>query len=250
VRIPIWGEGRVVREGADLRRSVAELHRNVPPGDGRPVLLIPGYLASDGSLVRLARWLRELGYAPEHARIAVNVDCGTRTVERLIDRLTAITDASGDRVVLVGHSLGGVLARVIAVRRPELVRGIVCLGSPLVSLRAVHPLVWANVRLVGALGDLGVPGVLSGECVSGACCAATRRLAGAPLPGDVGFVSVYSRSDGIVDWRACLDPCAVHVEVDSSHVGMVVNVGVYRALAERLAAMGGARLAETTPAAA
>jgi hypothetical protein len=64
----------------------------------------------------------------------------------------------------------------------------------------------------------------------------------ARLPDDVAFVSVYSRSDGIVDWRSCLDPCAEHVEVDSSHIGMTVNTSVYRVLAERLAAMGSDRV--------
>jgi hypothetical protein len=74
--------------------------------------------------------------------------------------------------------------------------------------------------------------------LSGACCAGSRRLLRAPFPERIGFVSVYSRSDGIVDWRVCLDPSAEHLEVDSSHIGMPVNAAVYRALAERLAVLG------------
>jgi triacylglycerol lipase len=234
----IWREARAALEGVDLYRSRPELAPGAAGGDGSPVLLIPGYLAGDRSLAPLASWLRHIGYAPEHAAISANLDCATRTTDRLVERLKTITAAHGDRAVIVGHSLGGVLGRVLAVRRPDLVRGVVCLGSPLLDLQAVHPLVWANVRLMGVLGDLGVPGVLSHACLTGACCAESRRLGGAPFPEETGFVSVYSRSDGIVDWRACLDPWAEHVEVDSSHVGMAVNAAVYRVLAKRLAGFG------------
>ena len=84
------------------------------------------------------------------------------------------------------------------------------------------------------LGDLGVPGMLSSECRDGACCAAFREDLRASLPERVRGVSIYSRSDGIVSWEACLDPEAEHVEVDSSHTGMSVNLSVYRVLARVL----------------
>jgi pimeloyl-ACP methyl ester carboxylesterase len=237
LRVPIWREARVTREGAGLCRSGSDLDRDLPRGDGSAVLLIPGYLAGDRSLAPLANWLRRIGYAPERAAIT-NVNCLTRTTDRLVARLTAITEAQGDRAIVVGHSLGGVIGRVLATRHPELVRGVVTLGAPLVDVNAVHPLVWVNVRLLTALGDLGVPGVISRGCLSGECCAASRRLLREPLPQGVEFVSLYSRSDGIVDWRSCLAPGAAHVEVDSSHIGMPVNAAVYRVLAERLADLG------------
>jgi pimeloyl-ACP methyl ester carboxylesterase len=233
-RLPIWLEGRAALERVDLFRGLPTLDRELPRGDGTPVLLIPGYLAGDRALARLASWLRRLGYAPSHASISANVDCATRTSERLVERLKVVTDAHDSRAIVVGHSLGGVLGRLLAMLRPDLVRGVVCLGSPLMSLDAIHPLVWANVRFMATLGDLGVSGILSSNCLGGECCADSRRLAGAPFPDDVGFLSVYSRSDGIVDWRACLDPAAEHVEVASSHVGMAVNAAVYRLLGERL----------------
>jgi len=241
-RIPIWREGRAVLEALDLRRGRGALDRKVPRGDGRPLLLIPGYLAGDRSLAPLAGWLRNLGYSPHHAAITANVDCATRTAERLVERLKTITAAQAGRVVIIGHSLGGVLGRVLAVRRPDLVSAVVCLGSPLLSLNAVHPLVWASVWLTSVLGDLGIPGLFSRDCLSGACCAETRRQVVARFPDDVAFVSIYSRRDGVVNWRACLDPGADHVEVDSSHTGMAVNAAVYRELADRLALLGDTRL--------
>jgi triacylglycerol lipase len=243
--IPIWREGRALLEAADLRRRRAGLAREVPRGCGESVLLIPGYTAGDGSLAPLAGWLRELGYAPQHAGIAANVDCATRTAERLVERLKTITAAHADRTVIVGHSLGGVLGRLLAVQRPDLVRGVICLGSPLVDSRAVHPMVWAHVQAVGALAGLGVPGLLSRACLSGGCCAESRGLLQAPVSEGVDLVSVYSRRDGVVDWRSCRDPEAEQVEVDSTHVGMAMNAAVYRLVAERISLMGDSRRLST-----
>ncbi|HEY2637024.1 MAG TPA: hypothetical protein VGI54_06520, partial [Solirubrobacteraceae bacterium] len=126
-------------------------------------------------------------------------------------------------------------ATALARRRPDLVRGFVCLGSPLIDPLAVHPLVRVNIAVMGLLGTLGVPGLLSQNCLTGECCASLREESTRPMPSEVGFVSVYSRTDGIVDWRSCLHPDAEHVEVDASHCGMGVNADVYRAVARALA---------------
>jgi triacylglycerol lipase len=239
----MFGEARAALEGLDFYRRRQQPGPDTPLGDGQPVVLVPGYMSGDRSLAPLATWLERLGYTPYYGGISANVDCATRTADRLARRITAIGELHGDRVLIVGHSLGGALGRLVATRHPELVRGVVCLGSPLVTLDQVHPLVWASARLMGALGDLGVPGVHTRGCLSGDCCAESRQLLRSPFPADVGFVSIYSRSDGIVDWRACLDPDAEQVEVQSSHIGMALNPGVHRVLAERLANLGDYRVA-------
>jgi hypothetical protein len=123
---------------------------------------------------------------------------------------------------------------VVALRNPDLVSTLVMLGSPVLDPLRVGPAVLGAVRSVAALGDLGVPWMFSSECGDGPCCAAFRDDLQAPLPSAVRAVAIYSRSDGIVSWRACLDPCAEHVEAESSHVGMSVNLGVYRELARIL----------------
>jgi pimeloyl-ACP methyl ester carboxylesterase len=137
-------------------------------------------------------------------------------------------------VVVIGQSRGGELGRVLAVRNPDLVGALVMLGSPVLDPLSVGPVVMRAVRSVARLGDLGVPRTLSTTCADGDCCAAFRDDLLAALPGSLRAVSIYSRSDGIVSWRACLDPCAEHVEVESSHTGMSVNRAVYRVLAEIL----------------
>jgi triacylglycerol lipase len=228
-------EGRTGLELAGLLRD--PLYREPDPeaGRGRPVLLIPGYLAGDRSLSMLAGWLARGGWAPAGAGMRANVNCATSVVAVLEEQTEHLSQQCGARVALVGHSYGGTLARSLGQRRPDLVSGVVTLGTALVDPLAIHPLARAHVRVLSALGSLGAPGLLSWACLTGECCAQVREAAAKPFPGNVGLVSVYSRSDALVDWAACLDPAAEHVEIEASHVGMAVNAAAYRAIGESLA---------------
>jgi pimeloyl-ACP methyl ester carboxylesterase len=245
--IPIWGEARIAMEHAALQRDPVLQGEGVPRGDGGPVLLVPGFLAGDPSMTTMARWLKRLGHRPCRAEIRINVDCTARGVERLEGSLERLAERHGRKVAIVGQSRGGAMARVLAVRRPDLVHEIVTLGSPLTNQLAIHPFVRAQATLVGVLGTLGVPGLFRYGCQYGDCCAEIREQATGPFPEDVPFTSVYSRSDGIVDWRACLDPAAEHVEVRASHVGMAVNREVFRVVGQTLG--GGRPAAELADAA-
>jgi triacylglycerol lipase len=200
------------------------------------VLLVPGFLAGDGTLGVMTGWLRRTGHRTKRAGMRSNVDCSAVVTERLTERLEEMNATHGRPVAIVGQSRGGSFARVLAVRRPDLVSGIVTLGTPLLDPLAVHPLVRAQVIAVGALGTVGAPGLFRRSCLYGDCCESFWEDMSAPFPADVGFVSIYSRRDGVVDWRMCLDPAAEHVEVAASHCGMAVNPAAYRAVAGALAA--------------
>ncbi len=221
-------------ERAALMRSEVWRGEGVPPGDGTPVMLVPGFLAGDMSLGLMAGWLKRTGHRPCRAGIRANVDCAARAVERLEVELERHAERHGRKVTIIGHSRGGTMARVLAVRRPDLLEGVICLGSPLQDQLAVHPLVHAQVRAVALLGSLGARGLFSYRC-SSSCCALVGEQLAAPFPEGVRFASVYSRSDGVVDWHACLDPAARHIEVHSTHVGMAVNAAVYYVLSRLLA---------------
>jgi hypothetical protein len=93
------------------------------------------------------------------------------------------------------------------------------------------------------LGTAGAPGIFGRSCLWGDCCTRFWEDLESDFPPGVGFVSIYSRSDGIVRWKSCLAPAAEHVEVRGSHIGMCVNPEVYRAVA---ATLEGLRAAETT----
>jgi triacylglycerol lipase len=226
---PIHGE---LRYGLELARLLADREFRAPKrrANQPPVLLVPGFMAGDQSLGVLAGWLRRRGSRTARAGILLNADCAERAVARIESRLRRLADREGSSVVLIGQSRGGALARVAAVRNPDLVSTLVMLGSPVVDSLAVGPGVLGTVRAVARLGDLGVPRMLSTECRDGECCAAFRADLAKPLPAPLRAAAIYSRSDGIVSWRACLDPYAEHIEVDSSHTGMSVNPKVYATL--------------------
>jgi triacylglycerol lipase len=235
---PLWRESRVGLEAARLLRSPVWRGVGVAPGDGRPVLLVPGFMAGDGTLGTMARWLRSNGYWTRRAGIGTNVGCSQDACQRLEERLEALAARTGSRVAIVGQSRGGVLARVVAARRPDLVAGIVTLGAPTVGMLRVHPLVLLQVGLVGALGTGRVPGLFSMSCLRGACCKPFRTDLLQPFPPEVRYVCVYSRTDGIVDWRACLDGAADElVEIHASHCGMAVSPGAYEQVARALAGL-------------
>jgi triacylglycerol lipase len=225
-----------LRYGLEFARLAADpeffatKRRPNPP----PVLLVPGFMASDQSLSVLKGWLRRRGSRTASAGMWINVDCGERTANALEVRVRQLAERTRRKAVLVGQSRGGQLARVVAVRNPDVVGGLVMLGSPVLDPLQVGPAVLRAVRSVARLGDFGMPGMFSSECGDGACCAAYREDLKSPLPRATRALSIYSRSDGIVAWQSCLDPYAEQVEVDSSHSGMSVHRDVYRLLARFL----------------
>jgi pimeloyl-ACP methyl ester carboxylesterase len=226
---PVWGE---LRYGGELVRLLADaaLHPPRRCRDAPPVMLIPGFMAGDNSLGVLRQWLRRRGHRVAMSGMLVNVGCAERIVTRLQAQLRELAVECDAPVVLIGQSRGGTLARALAVREPEHVSRLVMLGSPVCDGLAVSPSVLRTVRFLARLGDMGLPGLFSNSCKDGDCCAAFRDDLAAPLPPGVEAVAVHSRSDAIVDWRACLDPYAEPVEVDSSHCGMSVHPEVYRVL--------------------
>jgi triacylglycerol lipase len=238
-RPPLWREARFGLEAASLMRDPIFRGEGMRDGRGRAVLLIPGFLAGDGSLGLMAGWLKRAGYRPVRAGMRANVDCSGAALERLEERVEAIVAERGARAAVVGQSRGGGLAKALAARRPDLIRGIVTLGSPQIDPLAVHPFVRLQVEAVSRLGSLGAPGLFKRSCLDGDCCAGYWQQIADPCPDGVGFVSIYSRSDGIVDWRACLDPCAdEHVEISASHCGMAVHPDAWRTIAAALERFG------------
>jgi triacylglycerol lipase len=199
-----------------------------------PVILVPGFMAGDASLTAMSSALRREGHRTYRSHIRANVGCTLEAVAQLEARLETIVERRDSRVQIVGHSLGGLLARGLAVRRPDLVAGIVTLGSPMLAPGAHHVTLTRSLDALVRLNRAGVRGVMALECVAGDCARTSFDESRRPLPDEVAFTSIYSRRDGIVDWRACLDPLAVAVEVRSSHVGMVVEPAVIRAVVAAL----------------
>jgi triacylglycerol lipase len=222
---PVRGELRYWLELARLmvdRRFLSPTRAQEP----LPVLLIPGFMAGDASMTALGGWLRRRGHRVRGSGMLINAGCAGRELSRLEERLGEFDGP----VIVFGQSRGGTLARALAAGHPQKVAGLVTLGSPVLDPLAVSGSVMRTVRSLARLGDLGMPGVFSSDCADGPCCADFNSRLRMPLEPDLPALAVYSRTDGIVDYRACLDPWANCVEVEGSHCGMAVNAAVYREL--------------------
>ncbi|MFC4859356.1 esterase/lipase family protein [Actinophytocola glycyrrhizae] len=221
--------------------------QSAPRDTGLGVLLVPGFGCGDWSLLPAAAWLRHRGHRPAAARIGLNVGCTTELVARIERRAEEHAEATGDPVVLVGQSRGGWLSRLVAVRRPDLVRALVTAGSPVLDPLGVNPKVMRNARFLTRLSAFGLPGLLDDDCFTGECFRDNMSALRGPLPDGMPALAVYSRLDRVVPWQLCQDRSAECVEVRSGHTGMLLQPEFYSALAPRLSRWARSRRESSAP---
>lgn len=194
----------------------------IEPGDGHPVLVLPGWRTSDRSTVPMRRVIRNLGYWAHGWRLGINRGPSSEIVAGMQRRLVELSDRHGAKVTLIGQSLGGIYARELAREHPRLVRQIITLASPFRFRDGDGSNVsWLAERMRGRIPN---PPVLPPE---------QERP---PIPVPVS--AIYSRRDGIVRWHQCIEadgPMSGNIEVRSTHVGMAWNPSVIIAVADRLA---------------
>jgi pimeloyl-ACP methyl ester carboxylesterase len=217
-----WSEIARASMGWGVFLAALPLSPALPAGDGHPVLVLPGLLAGDASTIVLRSVLGRLGYDVHGWRLGRNVGPTAKVVRGMDQRLQELAQRHGRRVSLIGWSLGGIFARTLARRSPDLVRQVVTLGSP---FRLARPEQSRASRAFERFSHLHV------EPVS-----LPLESEGASLP--VPATSIYSRYDGIVAWRACLDtpgPVTENIEVYSSHLGLGHHPAALWAVTDRLA---------------
>ena len=204
--------------------SLTRPHTRRPlDANGEPVVLLPGFLAGDYSLRVLSAVLRGNGYRTYRSTIRTNVSCANDAALQLERRLETIVARREQKVRIVGHSLGGMLGRGLAVRRPDLVAGVITMGSPLMAPGTAHPVLMSAASMLVRLSRAGVPGLMSEDCIQGECARTTWEEFHADMSPEVDFTCIYSRWDGLVDWRSCIHPAANAIEVRASHVGMGIS---------------------------
>jgi triacylglycerol lipase len=233
-----WGrplaEARCQIELARLLGDPVWRGERVPHGDGRPVLLLPGFLAGDYTLTLLARWLRRIGYRPSTCGFLFNVDCSDRALD-LVERKVARLHRRHDRrVALIGHSRGGHFARALARRRPGQVSHAISMGADLPRMLGIS--VPTKLAVGGARrGIVALRRARAEHCLTMDCTCPFTRDYMAPFPSHrVRLTSIYTRADGVVRWERCLVPYADCVEVTGSHSGLVVHRKAYAAIAAAL----------------
>ncbi|HVR91471.1 MAG TPA: alpha/beta hydrolase [Novosphingobium sp.] len=219
-RLMLLAETRAVVELAAFYATFPLL-AGLPRGDGHPVLVLPGFLASDSSTRPLRRLLSRLDYDAHGWELGRNVHVDSARVRAMTDRLLHLYRQSGRKVSIVGWSLGGVFARELAKMHPEAVRQIITLGSPISDNRD-H----SNAKnLFEYLNGQEPEPLREGKF---------RRLHEAP---PVPTSSILTRSDGIVHWRGSVQQPGgqtENIEVRASHIGLGVNPSVMIAIADRL----------------
>ena len=198
----------------------------LPRGDGHPVLVLPGFMASDTSTAPLRNLLVDLGYDAVGWELGRNVQITTARVKAMGDALNDLCERSGRTVSVVGWSLGGLLARELAKLHPEAVRQVISLGSPLTGDRGISKV----SRIFEALNGT-VPEIQRGG-----------KFTDLETPPPVPSTSVFTKGDGIVHWRGSIQmegPERENVEVLASHIGLGVNPSVMWVIANRLAQIEG-----------
>jgi pimeloyl-ACP methyl ester carboxylesterase len=211
-------EGRAVLELAALLVAYPLLRR-APRGDGHPVLVLPGFMASDFSTRLLRSFLRDRGYAAHGWKLGRNTGPTPETVAGLVQRLHELRRRHDRRVSLIGWSLGGVYARELARAFPSDVRQVITLATPFQDLEATN-----------------VPRFLLARRRPHPDEAAFRKRLRLPL--QVPMTAIYSRTDGVAAWRSCVaepGPQSESIEVQSSHFGIGHHPVVLLTVADRLA---------------
>jgi pimeloyl-ACP methyl ester carboxylesterase len=192
-----------------------------PRGHGQPILLLPGYGAGDGSTLILKIYLRLLGYRVRGWGLGRNSGDVPDLLPRVLKRIMSFARRTQQEVRLIGWSLGGYLAREAARERPDLVRLVITLGTPVVG----GPKYTVVARRFHRRGiDIAA---IEAEIE-------LRNQISLVTP----VTAIYSRADAVVAWEACIDQNGSdveHVEVRTTHLGFGFSAEVYKIIAQRLA---------------
>ena len=198
-----------------------------PRGDGQPVMVLPGLATSDSSTIALRRFLRVLGYPVEGWKLGRNYGPLPGIEEGMKDNLKRMADAHGRTVSLVGWSLGGIYARQLAKMMPDEVRQVITLGSPFNGdPRATNA--WKLYQFTSGHKVDDRDRHMGGTISAAPACPTT---------------AIYSRGDGICNWRTCMEepaPLTENIRVFGSHCGLGHNPAAVYAVADRLAQPEGA----------
>jgi len=222
--LPTFLEARAGLEYLRLLNDPVWRRRESAAAASRPVLLVPGFMGTPASLAPMRQWFQRQGCEAEVASIGLNAGPSADAAHVVLQDVRRMAAESGQKVLIIGHSRGGQHARVAAVRASEAVEVLVTLGTPLRVIMVNHALVRLPVSLLSGLGRR-----IATDSQRAAEADYERDLLG-PLPPDVRHVSLWSKTDGIVDWRVSVDHGVESHRVEGSHIGLTVNPEVYRAL--------------------
>jgi pimeloyl-ACP methyl ester carboxylesterase len=236
VSSPIWPELLFGVELIFLRISPVYWGHGIPHGDGSAVVLVPGFLGTDLYLIEFRSWLRRIGYKPYYSGIPLNAECPNLLIrQHLYKTIEQARKSTRKKIHLIGHSLGGTMARAAAAQMPDHIASVITLGSPIRAVAAHASILRAAELVRKQILERHAHGVLP-DCYTARCtCDFLESLRG-DFPKSVRQTAIYTKADGILDWRTCRtgDP-SVDCEVSATHTGLVFSPIVYSVVAQRLA---------------
>jgi pimeloyl-ACP methyl ester carboxylesterase len=234
--LPFWQEALFGVEVLLLHATPVYYGVGVPRGDESGVVIIPGFLGSDVYLMEMYAWLRRIGYRPYFSGIGLNADCPNLLIRAHLNKtIERAWSETGSRVHLLGHSLGGLLARSAAADRPRQIASVITLASPFRG-KVLHPEVQREVERVRQRILLNHGNSVLPDCYTGRCTCSFLNSLRRELPPSVAETAVYSRTDGMVDWRYCVTGNPEDdFGVTGTHIGLAFNPAAYHIIANRLA---------------
>ena len=236
--VPIWKEALFAADLLLLHSSPVYYGFGIPRGDGSAVIVIPGFLGTDAYLTQLHTWLGRIGYRAYFSGIGLNAECPNLLIQSTLrENVHKALSETRRKIHLIGHSLGGIIARSLAAQRPSEVASVITLASPFrgtVAHRSVLQAAEAvRRRIIKQHGEQVLPGCYTGRCTCNFLDSLRRDL-----PKSVVETAIYTRNDGIVDWRYCMTgDRQVDFEVPGTHIGLAFNASVYSIIGKRLAAV-------------
>jgi pimeloyl-ACP methyl ester carboxylesterase len=236
VSLPIWNELLVGIEMVYLRLSPVYWGFGVPPGDGSAVVVIPGFLMTDLYLTEFRSWINRIGYKAYFSGIGLNAECPNLLIQyKLTQTIEQAYKETGRKIHLVGHSLGGVIARAAASQMPGRIASVISMGSPFRGVSLHHSVLRAAQLVRGQILERHGKGVLPACYTAGCTCNFLESLL-VRLPKSVFQTAIYTKSDGIVDWHVCRTGNPdIDFEVSATHIGLAFNPIVFDVVAHRLA---------------
>jgi len=234
--VPILGEVLFAVDLVLLHAAPLYYGLGVPHGDGSAVVLIPAFLCPDVYMTPLHQWLARIGYKPFFSGIGMNSECPNLLIQRQLNQtIEKALTKSGRKVHLIGHSLGGIIARAIAAQRPEDIASVISLGAPFRGTVAHRSILLAaelvRHRILARHGKSVLP-----DCYTGHCTCDFLESLSRTIPPSVLETAVYTEGDGVVDWRYCkTDRPESDFRVSSTHMGLAFNPSTYTIIADRLA---------------
>ena len=234
--VSIWKEALFAADIFLLHSSPVYYGLGVPRGDGSAVILVPGFLGTDAYLSQLHTWLSRIGYRPYYSGIGMNAECPNILIKQRLN--TCIEKALFEterKIHLLGHSLGGIIARSAAGQRPDDVASVITLASPfrgtVVHRTVLRAADTVRKRILKERGATVLPTCYTGRCTCNFLDSLRRSV-----PESVLETAIYTRNDGIVDWRYCLTGnLESDFEVPGTHIGLSFNSSAYAIIANRLA---------------